>query len=1030
MCPSSDSNPDFPLDALLAEAGWVQALARRLARDQAEAEDIAQRALALALERRPSAREGLRPWLARVVRRLAKHNLRGDARRGAREAVAAACRSSASSSADEDLQRFELQQDLARRVAALPERDRSLIVRRFYLNLSVAEIAAAASTTPGTVRSQLGRALDRLRAQYAGGSSRGPALGTFLLAAGGGDLVPRSASETVLLSLSTKKVAVATAVLLALVPIYLGTSPADGQRPGGVASTQERIAEPSELAVASQLAVPRVETSRAVVGIERSAAGTPTSAAGTEDSPSTVTTIRARVLDPDLRPLSGASLSSVHVDGSPRGKNASAQSGADGRVTLALDDTSLRRWRKQTFDMTFAVGAEGCATEFRIKRPRLHGETDLGDIVLRTGATLVGVCVDQGGRPLSGAIVYAGTGAITDDVAKLRVRGPDRSVTRPRSVTAEDGSFTLAGIEAAPVQGQGARVRLWAHAPGFLWTIGEPVAVTPSARVDLGPIVLDGLPAERGIRGILYRPDGRPAVGGRIDYLSTGSSDHGSVTAGDDGSFLVAVADATPAEFVGHDPTGQLGPSAAVVARGGDHIELWLRPLQVVLVVVTDRDGDPLVDSDVMPVVPDDPAAPASGGRLLPGRRWQSTDAQGRVEVTVPGQAFAVVARRAGSGTRTVGPFEPESVPKSLTIELPRGPEVSGRVLAHGEPVVGAEVAVMHRYMGFAAMTGGFPNRYPSGAPTVTTDGEGRFAAPFKPEWRSVGIVARAAGLAVGEVELGDLRPSEGVEGIEVHLTEGGAIEGRVLPPPDREVGSLYVAASRGDGRPLSVRVATDGSYRLDGLTPGPWRVEGRLREVRTEMLSTTQDPETLEPRWNASVVDGKTTELDIDMRHSGPAELRGELRIDGAPPPRGWSVEVLTPPDLRGPAETRSADIDRSGRFSIIAPPGQVALRLVGPVGEGASIELTREVEFVGPGVQWVEDLATARVEESLEAGIRRARFVRVDATGRSRDVTNVAVEADGTLSARVPVGRSRLEGMTNDGAKRWSLLRRLVVR
>ncbi|MEM1452138.1 MAG: sigma factor, partial [Planctomycetota bacterium] len=61
-------------DALLREAGWVRALARRLARDQAAADDAAQGALALALQKRPDPGRGLRPWLARVVARLARRD--------------------------------------------------------------------------------------------------------------------------------------------------------------------------------------------------------------------------------------------------------------------------------------------------------------------------------------------------------------------------------------------------------------------------------------------------------------------------------------------------------------------------------------------------------------------------------------------------------------------------------------------------------------------------------------------------------------------------------------------------------------------------------------------------------------------------------------------------------------------------------------------------------------------------------------------------------------------------------------------
>src|SRR5262245_58570964 len=56
-------------EALLAEHAWAQRLARRLVRDAALAEDLAQEATVRALGREPG--PGLRAWLGGVVRNLA-----------------------------------------------------------------------------------------------------------------------------------------------------------------------------------------------------------------------------------------------------------------------------------------------------------------------------------------------------------------------------------------------------------------------------------------------------------------------------------------------------------------------------------------------------------------------------------------------------------------------------------------------------------------------------------------------------------------------------------------------------------------------------------------------------------------------------------------------------------------------------------------------------------------------------------------------------------------------------------------------
>lgn len=51
-------------------------------------------------------------------------------------------------------------------IAELPQRDREVIVLRYYLDLSIAEIAEQLSTPIGTVKSQIHRATNRLRTAF------------------------------------------------------------------------------------------------------------------------------------------------------------------------------------------------------------------------------------------------------------------------------------------------------------------------------------------------------------------------------------------------------------------------------------------------------------------------------------------------------------------------------------------------------------------------------------------------------------------------------------------------------------------------------------------------------------------------------------------------------------------------------------------------------------------------------------------------------------------------------------------------
>src|SRR5262245_52690099 len=114
-------------EGLLAESAWVHRLARRLVDDRGEADDLAQDALARALEAPPEPGWPLRTWLGGVVRNLAREGRRRRERREARERAAA--RGEALPSAAEALERLQLQRGVVEAVLALAEPYRSKIGR-------------------------------------------------------------------------------------------------------------------------------------------------------------------------------------------------------------------------------------------------------------------------------------------------------------------------------------------------------------------------------------------------------------------------------------------------------------------------------------------------------------------------------------------------------------------------------------------------------------------------------------------------------------------------------------------------------------------------------------------------------------------------------------------------------------------------------------------------------------------------------------------------------------------------------------
>jgi RNA polymerase sigma-70 factor (ECF subfamily) len=139
-----------------------------ITRSSAEAEDAAQDAFVKAFYALGRFRRGeaFRPWILRIVSNEAKNRRRSA---GRRERLAlraerergpgdAAPSPEAASVAREDRER------LVTALERLPERDRLVIAYRYLLELSEAETARTLGVRPGTVKSRLSRALERLRA--------------------------------------------------------------------------------------------------------------------------------------------------------------------------------------------------------------------------------------------------------------------------------------------------------------------------------------------------------------------------------------------------------------------------------------------------------------------------------------------------------------------------------------------------------------------------------------------------------------------------------------------------------------------------------------------------------------------------------------------------------------------------------------------------------------------------------------------------------------------------------------------------
>ncbi len=169
-------HPNADPAVLLAQTGWVRALARRLCTDDATADDLSQETLRLALESGPQHLQPvpgtrcksparLRAWLRTTLHTLARQTPRTDRRRAAREASTAAAQDTSAPATLDVVARAELHERVVHAVLALREPYRRTLLARYFDGDDVAAIAMREGTTPATIRKRLERAVATLRGQ-------------------------------------------------------------------------------------------------------------------------------------------------------------------------------------------------------------------------------------------------------------------------------------------------------------------------------------------------------------------------------------------------------------------------------------------------------------------------------------------------------------------------------------------------------------------------------------------------------------------------------------------------------------------------------------------------------------------------------------------------------------------------------------------------------------------------------------------------------------------------------------------------
>lgn len=152
-------------ELLAANDGWLRALVRRLV-DDGQTDDVLAEVWGQVMRTPPRDGKAMPAWLATVARRVAGKKARSAQRRRKHEQIAAETRPETAVDPAQLVARVEERQRVAQTVLALDEPFRTVVLLRYFEDLTPEQIAERLSIPGATVRSRLHRGHERLRAQF------------------------------------------------------------------------------------------------------------------------------------------------------------------------------------------------------------------------------------------------------------------------------------------------------------------------------------------------------------------------------------------------------------------------------------------------------------------------------------------------------------------------------------------------------------------------------------------------------------------------------------------------------------------------------------------------------------------------------------------------------------------------------------------------------------------------------------------------------------------------------------------------
>jgi len=652
--------------------------------------------------------------------------------------------------------------------------------------------------------------------------------------------------------------------------------------------------------------------------------------------------VNARIVDGKGKPLPNAYLVASQVEGAP-----SAAADANGRVQLQVAWPAKLTEGNRHFLVVVATGqgltrfTEQLSVDRKIVAAKEVQTFSLGDVVLDAGGAISGIVRDDEGNALQGARIWVAKAAKPAQgpiEERRRVLGRGFIGLGPGywswAQTDANGRYQLSGLPVGSVS-------VVARYPGRLCSYTPPVTVLAERVVQAPPLLLAGVPARNLIRGWVRDDAGKPLPQASVSvFANRGARNIDPLAyarvAGPDAAFEAVV---------------MSGESYTLEAkqRGERSKEMLVHDVaagtvDVVVQFVRGKEFEVFVTGPGGVPVPA-PTATASDERGV----WLELDApngkDGKLQLAAPSQKFRLWVRAPGFLAKSLGPFEPTAVPERLEVELQPEGNVTGRVLANGQPVVGASVhlhfinprAKFHRFAHkvFTRLEGAMRGE-------VQTDAAGTFQLPIRRSGAYV-IHATAAGHAQGESAQLTLAPGTPAAPIDIVLTKPAAIVGRVLTGPGTSAEGQIVAATRGDGHAEVCISAADGGYRFDSLMPGGWQVRVcRPDDQRWLQRSRTWPERSIkELPVDVRIVAGETATYDVDLRNREGAEINGRLSIDGVAC-GGWRVSLWRD------GEYLITKTDANGAFTQRGAVGKTTIYFFGNLPAGGQLQVRQALTLV----------------------------------------------------------------------------------